>query len=201
MYIIIKLDEEEFKTLSYNGEVFGKYQISNYGTIISKRCPNGIQPYIDKDGYETVTLYRNDGTKKLCRVNRLVAYNFVEAVDDPDMVVNHLDNDKRDNYYLNLEWVTQYENVHHAINHGSFDKNRLKKTVSKTYSEDFIHELCSSIEKFKKTKKVLDYLKIDKDNRQKIISLIHDIRNKKSWTEISSQYKIFKDTGSTTRES
>ena len=191
MYIIIKLEDEVFKPLYYNGELFEKYKISNYGTIISKRCPDGLKPFIDKDGYETVTLRRKDNSKKLCRVNRLVAYNFIEPIDDSSIIVNHLNNNRLDNYYLNLEWTSQKNNIRHAIEHGSFDPNNLKKYSVKTYDEEFIIKLCQHLEKYKKSKKVLDKLEVqDITQRRKITSLIFDLKHKKSWIEITKQYDI-----------
>ena len=66
-----------------------------------------------KRGYLLVVLCKN-GKKTSHMVHRLVATAFCEKKTGCD-VVNHIDNNKENNRASNLEWVTQKENVHHAI--------------------------------------------------------------------------------------
>lgn len=93
----------------------GLYQISSYGEVRSLdkiiNLPNG-GTYIkfgktrkkreDKNGYWTITL-RRDGIPKTLKVHRLVAMAFL---DNPNCFsqVNHKDEDKKNNYFKNLEW-------------------------------------------------------------------------------------------------
>lgn len=47
-------------------------------------------------------------------VHRLVAESFIEKPEsDISLVVNHIDGNKENNHYTNLEWVTQKENCIH----------------------------------------------------------------------------------------
>lgn len=58
-----------------------------------------------------------NGHKKLYLVHRLVAETFVENPYNYD-IVNHIDGNKRNNNYQNLEWCTLSHNQRHAIKLG-----------------------------------------------------------------------------------
>jgi len=66
-------------------------------------------------GYEYVDLYLNGGKKEYWLMHRLVAKFFV---DNPDNLpqVNHIDGDRSNNHYTNLEWSTCSDNQKHAYN-------------------------------------------------------------------------------------
>lgn len=84
-------------------------------------------------GYHIVALSNNYGRKNV-RVHRLVAEAFV---DNPynKPCVNHIDGDKLNNHYTNLEWSTISENTQHAfdnalaINDKSFDDSQSIKII------------------------------------------------------------------------
>jgi len=103
----------------------GCFLVSNYGNI--KSCTriveskNGIikiikgiprKLNIDRNGYIKVTLCLNS-IYKTFYVHRLVADVFVENKNRLKFV-NHIDCNKQNNYYKNLEWVTFQENMDHA---------------------------------------------------------------------------------------
>lgn len=64
--------------------------------------------------------------------------------DDPDhkLEVNHIDYDRTNNVYTNLEWCTHQENVAHSAKvgkysrYGSDNPNYGNRTLSKFYSEN-----------------------------------------------------------------
>ena len=64
-------------------------------------------------GYLNVCLMRKDGTKKWCRVHRIVASAFIPNPQNKK-TVNHIDRDKKNNNAENLEWATVKENSRHA---------------------------------------------------------------------------------------
>jgi hypothetical protein len=111
------------------------YEVSNYGRVLSNlrsttSGPLILKPFIDHNGYEIVSL-RKEGKYFKTRVNRLVADHFVPERCGP--VVNHIDGLKRNNFYLNLEWTTQINNVRHAylsnlINHAGENNSKSKFT-------------------------------------------------------------------------
>ena len=61
----------------------------------------------DKNGYERVTL----GDKKSYRVHRLVAQAFVSGMSFERCEVDHIDNDKENNHWYNLQWISKDMNV------------------------------------------------------------------------------------------
>lgn len=97
----------------------GFYEISNYGNVKSllNRYTKTKQVFImqqdeNPKGYKRVELSKPTKGKKL--VHRLVAETFIPNNSVDKNVVNHKDNNPRNNYVENLEWVTQSENLQHA---------------------------------------------------------------------------------------
>lgn len=67
-------------------------------------------------GYMRVGL-RDGNNQKDILVHRIVAKAFVAGFRD-DLVVNHIDGNKKNNNSSNLEWVTPSQNSIHAFNKG-----------------------------------------------------------------------------------
>ncbi len=88
----------------------GIYQISDMGRVRSlQESGYRIRKQKINKGYAYVTLYKN-GAKKTFQIHRLVALAFI---DNPEgkPEVNHLDEDKLNNFASNLEWSTSKENA------------------------------------------------------------------------------------------
>lgn len=80
---------------------YEQYIIDEDGKIFSKKSNKYLKPRIDKDGYEKVILYNQNGKKEF-RVHRLVAESFLTNPNNYT-IVNHKNEDRRDNRSLNLE--------------------------------------------------------------------------------------------------
>src|SRR5699024_1745954 len=109
----------------------GKYEVSNQGRVKSlsrticcgrnKRTVRNVGERIISTknishGYKKTDLFKGNIRKQFF-VHRLVAYAFVpNPLKKPN--VNHLDGNKLNNRAENLEWVTQKENIHHAMASG-----------------------------------------------------------------------------------
>jgi hypothetical protein len=88
------------------------YEVSNIGNIRSKKR-NIIMRQQTKVEYKMIGLsYR--GVEKKFYVHVLVAKAFVENPNNWPQV-NHLNGKKEENWYTNLEWVTQSGNTLHSI--------------------------------------------------------------------------------------
>lgn len=87
------------------------YLISNYGEVKTIKNLKTRKPSFTK-GYFIVILCKNSKTRCI-KIHRLVAMTWIPNPKNLPQV-NHIDCDKLNNYYLNLEWCTQQENVNHA---------------------------------------------------------------------------------------
>ena len=111
----------------------GLYQISDKGEVRRLLKDGRTKPVKPRDGvYYTVSLSK-DCKYTSFNVHRLVAEHFLEKTAE-QTEVNHKDGDKKNNNVENLEWVTQKENLIHAmeqLNHYPFGKpNRRVKCIN-----------------------------------------------------------------------
>ena len=93
----------------------GRYQISNYGRVFSIINQKILKNYLKKTGYYCIVLVNSYGKRIDERVHRLVALHFCYKPENCN-VVNHIDSDKTNNYYKNLEWTTISGNTKHFFN-------------------------------------------------------------------------------------
>lgn len=92
---------------------YEEYQIDTNG-IVYKKDGTPMKQTPTKYGYLMVN-FSIDGKQKGFMVHRLVASQFIPNNDIEKNQVNHIDGNKKNNHVENLEWVTPYENVRHAI--------------------------------------------------------------------------------------
>ena len=89
-----------------------EYKIWNDGRILSLLTDQWVEQRVDSSGYLKVDLSK-DGHRYTRRVHILVATQFVPNPNNLP-VVDHIDGNKQNPHYTNLEWVTQQENTIHA---------------------------------------------------------------------------------------
>ena len=89
----------------------GLYEISSQGDLRSTRKGNILAKNLLADGYVKADLWKN-GKRTQTTVHRIAAIAFHGYKDG--MEVNHIDGDKRNNHFANLEWVSRSGNVIHA---------------------------------------------------------------------------------------
>lgn len=125
-YNNLKLQDGE---IIYQINLFPDYYISNYGNIYSykniKNCTKGwmkLSPFSDKKGYLYVTLCYKSNIKRRS-VHSLVAEYFCKGYKDKD-VVNHIDANKKNNIYTNLEWVSIRDNVRKSYKTSGINQSR-----------------------------------------------------------------------------
>lgn len=102
----------------------GMYQISNYGRVKSLERIDKANHIIKEKflkisnvkGYNQVTLFIGDGTRKIFKVHRLVAHMFVSGYFE-GACVDHIIPIKNGgtDHYLNLRWVTNRENSNNPL--------------------------------------------------------------------------------------
>lgn len=119
---------ETWKDIPFNQD----YQISNEGRVKSKRRKihqkNGhpmtfpeviLEPVESDGGYLYVTLC-DKKTHRAYKIHRLVALTFLPNDNSKRNIVHHIDHNRKNNYFENLQWVTQKENV-------SFNRKSLER--------------------------------------------------------------------------
>lgn len=90
------------------------YLISSLGNVISNKrgISKHLKPILSNVGYYVVFLCKN-GKYKLFNIHKLVALHFIQAIDNCT-IVNHIDANKLNNNYINLERCDYSHNLRHA---------------------------------------------------------------------------------------
>ena len=140
-----------------------------------------MKPYLTKCNYLEINLiFKHKLYHKL--VHRLVAQAFIPNPENKPQV-NHIDGNKSNNDVSNLEWVTQEENMKHAVDIG-LCKIRGEHNGNNKYSENQIKKACELLSKNNKS--------INEIAKETNISydILTKIKNKSAWKEISDKYNI-----------
>jgi hypothetical protein len=106
---------------------FGDYIIYSDGKVYSKRKQMFLKTHNDGRGYLMVGMSINKTNKKY-KIHRILAESFIPNPLNKPMV-NHKNGIKTDNRIENLEWVTNQENIIHAVEHGLCRKDYCSKSV------------------------------------------------------------------------
>lgn len=105
---------------------FEKYEVYEDGRIWSYKSKKFLKPQTDTSGYKFVLLSDNNGNAKFYRLHRVI-YESVSGEPIPEGIqVNHINEDKTDNRFENLNLMTQKQN----INFGTRN-SRARKSLSK----------------------------------------------------------------------
>lgn len=163
----------------------GIYQVSNMGRVRSLdrqihykdgRIGNftGIilKQGVCRKGYPIVYLSKGS-KKKAIKVHRLVALTFVKKHQKKNQV-NHIDGDKSNNIFTNLEWCDNSENQIHAYANGLNSVSRGESNGNNKYSLSIIIELKKMLKIGKTYKEIINKLNVSK-------SLIYHVKSEKTW--------------------
>jgi hypothetical protein len=185
-------NKTSFKKITYPGVPENKYLISEKGDVFSTFLNRCLKPDTDKDGYFKVYL----GGKHYI-VHRLVAWEFYPKTRDLKLCVDHIDGNKQNNYYKNLEWVTIKENTRRAEAMG-LRNVRGEANGHTKYSEELVHDICKLLEEGYNEIEV--WRKINDTNRPlktrddySLYHLIYRLKKGTIWPDVIKLYKIDKD--------
>ena len=186
-------EDEEFKFLKYPGVNKYTYVISNYGRVFSFVKEKELKYHLDKDGYKRIGIIRTINGKKTkspVGVHRMVAFTFVKKDDESFNIVNHLDGDKLNDYYKNLEWTTPKGNTRHAILIG-LQTNSGTNAPNAVYTEKLVRDICKKLESGMDCFEVYTTLTGHDTIKDKAFyALIFSIKSGKRHKSISSEYDI-----------
>lgn len=128
------------------------YYVTKFGEVWNTEKMTKIKGWVNSDGYRHVDL----GSAPNVKVHRLVAQHFVpkpkdlvdQRIPEENLVVNHLDGNKLNNRWDNLEWTTIRGNIEHAsingLMHTTIDNQLLEhvfKLLQEGYSDTYISKV------------------------------------------------------------
>ena len=98
------------------------YYVTKEGEVWNTETMTKVNGCVNRDGY----LQSHLGSVNPVRVHRLVAHHFVrlpkdlvdQGLNEETLVVNHIDGNKLNNNWRNLEWTTHDGNMEHASING-----------------------------------------------------------------------------------
>lgn len=163
-----------------------KVQIENTNYFITKegKVFNSKNKELKLDSsteYLRILLYYPDGTTRKQVVHRLVAKAFVPNPENKP-IVNHIDGNKLNNHFSNLEWVTIKENAEHASRLGLLTY-RGSNHHNSTYSEEVIENILKLLSEGYRNCDVCSELGLPKN-------IVSSVRNGASWKHLREKYNI-----------
>lgn len=155
---------------------FPNHCITEDGKVFSLNSNRFLKTQTCSKGYHKITLFRS-GERKTFRIHRLVALFFLETIQQPeDFEVNHLDGNKDNNHYSNLEWDTSLGNTQHAIVTGLRD-------VHYKLTEGDVHRVCKLLQEGYRNVDVANITGVSKSH-------ISSIKTGRCYPEIVQEYDI-----------
>lgn len=126
------MSNNNWKTLRYNGETYENFEVSDDGQLRNVNTGTIYKQHINKEGYSQVCVSLGGrNKKKVFKIHKAVAESFIENPENKN-TVNHIDGNKKNNAYNNLEWATLSENIKHAFDTGL---NKQKKGSDSDYAK------------------------------------------------------------------
>ena len=102
------------------------FEVSNYGNIRKIKTGYIFRISNDSKGYKRFTT-KHKGIVFRSTVHRLVCRYFIDNQNNYDCI-NHIDCDRTNNHYANLEWCTKQMNTDHAVNLGRIPRKPVVNT-------------------------------------------------------------------------
>ena len=167
----------------------GFFEVSNLGRVkslkreitgknnILYKCKERIlkQRKSRKSDYRHISLTINCNI--LCRrIHRLVAHAFLDKIENKN-VVNHINGIKHDNRVCNLEFCSDYENVHHAIRTGLTPCNKGESSLTSKLKNEDIFKIREMSKEGVKQRKIANSFNICQQ-------LVSEIVRGKKWKHI-----------------
>jgi hypothetical protein len=158
----------------------GRYSVTSHGRVFSHQYRHSdrtveLSQTTHPEGYKRVKFPLGYPGSHI-KVHRLVAMAFHSNPNDLPQV-NHIDGNKGNNHYLNLEWTDNSGNQRHAFDTGlQNDRKGVKHNLAKLDDEK-VFEIRKLLEQGNTLQFVADIYGVSKH-------CIFDIKKGRSWTHI-----------------
>lgn len=103
----------------------GLYEVSSEGRVRNVKTGKILKPKNNRRGYLFVGLHKN-GAVKNRYIHRLVAQAFIPNNDQCKTLINHKDENPRNNSVANLEWCTYKYNANYGTRNERVAKSKSK---------------------------------------------------------------------------
>lgn len=178
-------NNEEVRLLTYRDVVRNRYYISESGRVYTT-SGNPSRPWHELvhrliSGHHVVGLQVKDGRQLAFRVHRLVlAMWSYDSTDD----VDHIDCNKDNNHYTNLEYVPEGENQRRAAMNKLYPsgENHFKAVLS----EKQVRKICSMFEKGYNIRKI--QRKLGLEDIYHIDNIMCHILHHETWKDVAKDY-------------
>lgn len=142
----MRKSKETWKPITCTDNV--KYEVSSEGKVRNLKTGRILKPFYNTFGYAMVDLTRasSDKTKKTLKlVHRLVAQAFIPNNDQSKTLINHKDENPRNNSVANLEWCTYKYNANYGTRNERMAKGKSKPILQFDLETGLIIATYSSI--------------------------------------------------------
>lgn len=170
-------DGEEYRQLIIDG-IETNYLVSESGKIFNFATNYYIHPTLDGSG-RYVTGISVNGKVYRFYVHRLVYLVFCGPL-IPGMTIDHLDENRTNNHWKNLEQVTATENL------DRYNANHSKERYQKIYPDNVIEAVCKELAAGRFYKDIAAAMRIS-------VRVMHDIVCGRTYRHISGKYLPFPD--------
>lgn len=140
------------------------HQGSLRGEIRHKKKKNILKPHIDKDGYEVLSL----GSANNVKVHRVLCEAFYGPAPEGKTQVNHIDCNRSNNHFMNLEWVTPSENIEWGVRKGNIDPMKGLRKAAEVNPKPV--RILETGETFDSVKECAEYFGVNPNNISRVLT-------------------------------
>ena len=106
---------------------YSNYEVFEDGRIFSYWTKKFLKPKTNKNGYQVVLLYDNEGNRKMYYLHRVV-YEAVTGEPIPEgMQINHRSEVKTENMISNLELMSPKQNTNYGTRNSRIAESKSKQ--------------------------------------------------------------------------
>ncbi len=119
-----------------------------------------------------INISYNDGHRQCVMVHRMVMETFLDHFNNTENIyeVNHMDGNKNNNSFNNLEWVTRQENLQHARDNKLFKILRGEENGNCKF-KDIDVKLMRTM--YENKERIIDIAKFFNASRSTVSNIVH----------------------------